>query len=73
MIINIHADDTQLSELIAKAEAGEEVIISRGGKPVARLTAVIAAARLEPDPLGDLPAWLGSLRGQVWISPDIEA
>lgn len=35
---SIHAAKTQLSRLIARAEAGEEVIIARGSTPVARLT-----------------------------------
>lgn len=38
--ITIHAAKTQLSKLIAKVEAGEEVIIARGEKPVARLVPV---------------------------------
>ena len=35
---SIHAAKTQLSRLIERAEAGEEVIIARGSSPVARLT-----------------------------------
>jgi prevent-host-death family protein len=35
--INIHEAKTQLSKLIEAVEAGEEVIIARAGKPVARL------------------------------------
>lgn len=31
---------THLSELLAEVEAGEEVIISRGNKPVARLSRI---------------------------------
>ncbi|WP_064685977.1 type II toxin-antitoxin system Phd/YefM family antitoxin [Rhizobium bangladeshense] len=31
---------THLSELLAKVEAGEEVIISRGNKPIARLSRI---------------------------------
>ena len=38
-IVTIHQAKTQLSKLIAKAEAGEEVLIMRGKNPVARLTA----------------------------------
>ncbi len=36
-ITNIHEAKSQLSKLIDKAEKGEEVIIGRAGKPVARL------------------------------------
>lgn len=35
--VNIGEAKTRLSELVAKAEAGEDVIISRDNKPVARL------------------------------------
>ncbi len=39
-IVNVHEAKTQLSRLLARAEAGEEVVIARGGKPVARLVSV---------------------------------
>ena len=73
MIVNIHAAKTNLSKLIARAEAGEEVIIAKAGNPVARLTplnAVEAHGVAEP---GALPSWMGSLHGKIWISPDIDA
>lgn len=35
--VTIHAAKTNLSQLIARVEAGEEVIIARGDKPVAKL------------------------------------
>jgi prevent-host-death family protein len=38
--VNIHDAKTHLSALIAAVEAGEEVIISRANKPVAKLVAV---------------------------------
>ncbi len=40
MQVTIHEAKTQLSKLIAAAERGEEVIISRRDKPVVRLTIV---------------------------------
>ena len=40
MQVTIHEAKTQLSKLIAAAERGEEVIIARRDKPVARLDAV---------------------------------
>jgi len=36
---------TRLSELLAKVEAGEEVIIARGSAPIAKLTRIDARAR----------------------------
>lgn len=38
MQVNIHAAKTNLSRLIEKAQTGEEIIIAKSGKPVARLT-----------------------------------
>ena len=38
--VNIGEAKTRLSELIARVEAGEEVVIARGNEPVARLTAL---------------------------------
>ena len=38
--INIHSARTQLSKLIEAAERGEEIIIARAGKPVAKLVAL---------------------------------
>jgi prevent-host-death family protein len=40
--VTIHQAKTQLSKLIAKAEAGEEVVIMRGKTPVAKLTSLAA-------------------------------
>jgi prevent-host-death family protein len=38
--INMHEAKSRLSQLVEKAEAGEDVVIARSGKPVARLSAV---------------------------------
>ena len=35
--VNVHEAKTHLSRLLAKVEAGEEIVIARSGKPVARL------------------------------------
>ena len=58
--VTIHQAKTQLSKLIARAEAGEEIVIARGKEPVARLTAV-NTQKLRPAP--------GVLKGQLQI-PD---
>ena len=36
-VVNVHEAKTQLSRLLAQVEAGEEVVIARRGRPVARL------------------------------------
>ena len=64
MIVNIHAAKTNLSKLIERAEAGEEVIIARAGSPRVRLLP-IAASSIKPKK----GAWLDSLRGQIKLKP----
>ncbi len=39
-VFNIHAAKTQLSELIARVEAGEEIVIARANRPVAKIVAL---------------------------------
>lgn len=36
-VVNVHEAKTQLSRLLARVEAGEDVVIARRGQPVARL------------------------------------
>ena len=43
--VNIHEAKTNLSALIAAAEAGEEVVISRANKPVVKLVAMESALK----------------------------
>lgn len=68
MLVNVGQAKTDLSKLLARVEAGEEVEIARNGVPVARLVAVPPA-----DSPGQrfLAGW-GSLKGQIVISPDFE-
>jgi prevent-host-death family protein len=56
--VTVHAAKTQLSKLIARAEAGEEIIIMRGSEPVARLVPMHPPARRVP----------GTLKGQVVVT-----
>jgi prevent-host-death family protein len=60
--VNIHEAKTRLSQLIQRAEAGEEVIIARAGKP---------AVRLEPteQTVAKKPFKLGFGKGK-WKAPD---
>jgi len=65
MIVNIHAAKTNLSKLIERAEAGEEVVIARNGKPAVRLTPVADSAREQGVSEGAMPAWVGSMKGEI--------
>lgn len=58
--IDTYAAKTHLSQLLARAEAGEEIVITRRGTPVAKLVPVA------PKP----PVIFGLLKGKVWISDD---
>ncbi len=43
--VNVHEAKSRLSELLEKVEQGEEVVIARAGKPVARLQPYEKVAR----------------------------
>jgi prevent-host-death family protein len=49
--VNIHEAKTQFSRFVDQAEAGEEIVIARAGKPVARLVA-LANTSTKPRKLG---------------------
>jgi prevent-host-death family protein len=59
--VTIHQAKTNLSRLIERASAGEEIIIARGSKPVARLVPV-GAVKGKRQP--------GSLKGKLVIGPE---
>jgi prevent-host-death family protein len=63
--VNIFEAKTQLSKFIEMAERGEDVIIARAGKPVARLTA------LKPEPERRKIRY-GALKGKIWIADDFD-
>lgn len=68
MRVNVGQAKTDLSKLLARVEAGEEIEIARDGDPVARLV------RIEP-PSGPGARFLaagGSLAGQISIAEDFE-
>ncbi len=50
-VVNVHQAKTQLSRLLARVEAGEEVVVARRGKPVARLVAYEPRGKRCPDVL----------------------
>ena len=44
-MVNIHEAKTHLSRLVDQAAAGEDVVIARAGRPMARLVAYESAPR----------------------------
>lgn len=63
-LVNVQEAKTHLSRLLEQVEAGEEIIISRAGKPVARMTA------WSPPPAERVP---GGDAGRVLIGEDFDA
>ncbi len=61
---NIYDAKTRLSQLVDKAAAGEDVVVSRHGKPLVRIT------RLEPQ---RRQVKLGLLKGKLSVSKDFDA
>jgi prevent-host-death family protein len=58
---NIYEAKTQLSKLLRLVRAGQEVIISDAGTPIAKLVPI------EPPKVARV---LGSDRGKIWVAPD---
>jgi prevent-host-death family protein len=61
--VNVYEAKTQLSKLLEQVEAGEEIVIARHGRPVARLVP------LQRTPVHRVP---GGWKGKVWMSPDFD-
>ncbi len=62
--VGMHEAKSQLSRLVDLAESGEEVIIQRSGRPVARLVTV---QRRRP-----VTEAFGALRGEVELADDFD-
>ncbi len=63
LIKTISEAKAQLSKLIERVHAGEEVVIGKAGKPVAVLSAYVPGVK-ERRP--------GALRGKIWVAPDFD-
>ena len=63
-IVHVHAAKTNLSRLLERAEAGEEIVIARAGKPVARLVPYVVE---RPQRV------FGRLKGQIVVHGDFDA
>jgi prevent-host-death family protein len=60
---NISQAKAELSALIERVLKGEEVIVSKAGKPVAKLIPYNGPKR---------PRTPGSMAGEIWIAPDFD-
>ena len=62
--VNVHEAKTHLSRLLRRVQSGEEIVLAKNGRPVARLVPMPGAAkRREP----------GHARGQFTMSDDFDA
>lgn len=61
-MLNLHEAKAQLSALVERAADGEEIIIGKYGKPMAKLVAFKKPKR-KP----------GKYKGKIWISKDFDA
>lgn len=61
--VSIHEAKTHFSKLVARAEAGEEIIVRRGQTPVAKLVALDQPAK---------PREPGALAGQIVMADDFD-
>ena len=60
--VNVHEAKTHLSRLLERVEAGEEIVVARNGKAVARLV-----------PVGRQVRRPGSMKGRIRIRRDFDA
>jgi prevent-host-death family protein len=62
--VNVHEAKTNLSKILAEVERGEEYILARAGKPIARLSPIRKRS---------VETTAGKWAGRVTISPDFDA
>ncbi len=60
---NVHEAKTQFSRILAKVQAGEEVIIAKAGEPIARIVPIRSQRQRVPE----------TARGQLWVAEDFDS
>lgn len=60
--LNLYEAKTQLSKLVERAAAGEEIVIAKAGRPMAKLVAIETRR----------PRKSGFLKGRIWMAEDFE-
>jgi prevent-host-death family protein len=68
-VVNVHEAKTQLSRLLARVEAGEEITIARAGHPLARLVALAPPAPRGPRVPGRFKGMFGPLTVAEAMAP----
>jgi prevent-host-death family protein len=62
--VGMHEAKTKLSQLVKRAECGQEIVITRNGKPAVKLAPIASAA--------SLASVRGAWRGQVQLAEDFD-
>ncbi len=62
--VGMHEAKTQLSKLVRELEQGDEIIVTRSGKPVARL--------LPPEPGRSFTELRGAYAGKMWLADETD-
>lgn len=62
--VNIHEAKTQLSKLVERVRAGEEIVLAKAGQPVARIVPYVPPR---------VPRKPGALKGKIRIGKDFDA
>jgi prevent-host-death family protein len=62
-VVNMHEAKTNLSQLVKRAAAGEEIIVAKAGEPVAMIVAYTPSKE---------PRTPGALKGQIKILPGFD-
>ncbi len=61
--VNVHQAKTHFSKLLARVQAGEEIIIAKAGRPIAKIVPI------QPE---KKPREPGTAKGKIWIAPDFD-
>ena len=64
VVVDLHEAQTNLSKLLRRAAAGEEIVIGKAGKPVARLVPYVVLTHPKRKP--------GSLNGKIKVLPGFD-
>ncbi|GBE01617.1 hypothetical protein BMS3Abin08_01049 [bacterium BMS3Abin08] len=62
--VNIHDAKTQFSKLLARVSSGEEIIIAKAGKPIARLVPIVERPKKRV---------AGTAKGKIFVAEDFDA
>ncbi|MBB5709983.1 type II toxin-antitoxin system Phd/YefM family antitoxin [Sphingomonas xinjiangensis] len=66
---NVHDAKTQLSKLMDRAHAGEEIVLAKAGEPWAKLVPLTPPQALPPRTPGRYKGLIGDIPDSVWFEP----